>query len=99
VHRAGQYDVRERGEPTPVLLPLPASDLLTDPHAPAGGPVHQLQPTAIPPDGLRVQRRAMLARSVTGEPVLWTQRRREPLITPPTFALRFDLLNQDQPVP
>jgi hypothetical protein len=85
--------------PTPVLLPPPASDLLTDPHAPAGGPVHQLQPAAIPPDGLRVQRRAMLARSVTGEPVLWTQRRREPLITPPTIALRFDLLNQDQPAP
>ena len=51
------------------------------------------------PDGLRVQRRAMLARSVTGEPVLWTQRRREPLLTPPTFALRFDLLRQDQPAP
>jgi hypothetical protein len=49
------------------------------------------------PDGLRVQRRAILARSVTGEPLLWTQRRREPLITPPAFALRFYLMNQDQP--
>jgi hypothetical protein len=85
--------------PTAVPLPPPVSDLLTDPHAPADGPVHQLEPAAIPPDGLRVQRRAMLARSTTGEPVLWTQRRREPLLTPPTFALRFDLLRPDPPTP
>ena len=34
----------------------------------------------------------MLARSTTGEPLLWTQRRRMPMLTPPTFALRFDVL-------
>jgi hypothetical protein len=85
--------------PSPLLLPPPVSDLLADPRAPAGGPVHQLQPAAIPPDGLRVQRRAMLARSTAGQPVLWTQRRREPLQAPPTFALRFDLLQQDPPPP
>jgi hypothetical protein len=81
--------------PTPVLLPPPVSDLLSDPHALAGGPVHQLEPAAIPPDGLRVQRRAMLARATSGQPVLWTQRRRDLLISPPTFALRFDVLQQD----
>jgi hypothetical protein len=85
--------------PTPTLLPAPISDLLADPHAPAAGPVHQLEPAAIPPDGLRLQRRAMLARSTTGEPVLWTQRRRELLLTPPTFALRFDVLHPDPPTP
>jgi hypothetical protein len=85
--------------PTPTLLPAPISDLLADPHAPAAGPVHQLQPATIPPDGLRLQRRAMLARSTTGEPVLWTQRRRELLLTPPTFALRFDILHPDPPAP
>ena len=85
--------------PTPTLLPPPISDLLADPHAPAGGPVHQLEPATIPSDGLRVQRRAMLARSTTGEPVLWTQRRRELLLTPPTFALRFDIFQADPPPP
>ncbi len=85
--------------PTPTLLPAPISDLLADPHAPPGGPVHQLEPAAIPPDGLRVQRRAMLARSTTGEPVLWTQRRRDLLLSPPTFALRFDILQPNPPTP
>ena len=28
----------------------------------------------------------------TGEPVLWTQRRRDLLLAPPTFRLRFDVL-------
>lgn len=78
--------------PTPVLLPPPVSDLLYDPKAPPAGPVHQLEPAAIPPEGLRVQRRAMLARATTGEPVLWTQRRRDLLLAPPTFRLRFDVL-------
>jgi hypothetical protein len=80
---------------TPTLMPPPVSDLLADPKAPPGGPVHQLEPSAIPSDGLRVRRRAMLARSTSGEPVLWTQRRRDLLLAPPTFALRFDVLRQD----
>ena len=37
----------------------------------------------------------MLTRATSGEPVLWTQRRRQPLLTPPTFALRFDVLAPD----
>ena len=79
----------------PVLLPPPASDLLVDPTSGGQHPVHQLEPAAIPQDGLRVERRAILARSTTGEPLLWTQRRRMPMLAPPTFALRFDVL---QPV-
>jgi hypothetical protein len=85
--------------PEPALLDAPSSDLLADPNAPQGGPVHQLEPAAIPPEGLRVQRRAMLARSTTGDPVLWTQRRRDLLLAPPTFALRFDLLQPNPPTP
>jgi hypothetical protein len=83
--------------PTPALLPAPISDLLYDPKAPAAGPVHQIEPATIPPEGLRVQRRTMLGRASTGEPVLWTQRRRDLLLTPPTFALQFDVLEQDAP--
>ena len=81
--------------PTPALLPPPASDLLVDPTSGGQHPVHQLEPAAIPQDGLRVERRAILARSTSGEPLLWTQRRRMPMLAPPTFALRFDVL---QPV-
>ena len=83
--------------PTPQLLPPPISDLLADPKARPDDPVHQLEPAAIPAEGLRIQRRAMLARATTGEPVLWTQRRRDLLLAPPTFALRFDVLQRDAP--
>ena len=85
--------------PTPVRMPEPESDLLADPTfdgTDPNHPVHQLEPAAIPPDGLRVQRRAVLARATTGAPVLWTQRRRHPLLSPPTLRLRFDAM---QPVP
>jgi hypothetical protein len=81
--------------PTARLLPPPASDLLIDPRGGNGRPVHQLEPGAIPAEGLRVERRALLARSTTGEPLLWTQRRRQPLLTPPTFGLRFDVLQKN----
>ena len=80
----------------PTLLPPPVSDLLVDPRGGNGRPVHQLEPAAIPADGLRVERRAMLARSTKGEPLLWTQRRRQPLLTPPAFALRFDILQPSE---
>lgn len=82
--------------PTPTLLPPPVSDLLVDPHGGGGRPVHQLEPAALPGDGLRVERRASLARSTTGEPVLWTQRRRHRLSTPSAFGLRFDVLRPDE---
>jgi hypothetical protein len=44
---------------------------------------------------LRIERRAMLARATTGDPVLWTQRRRQPLLTPPTLGIRFDVLEPE----
>ena len=73
-----------------------SSDSLIDPASGGVHPVHQLEPAAIPQDGLRLERRAMLARATDGAPVLWTQRRRQPLLTPPALRLRFDTL---EPVP
>jgi hypothetical protein len=81
--------------PSPILLDPPASDLLFDPTASDTDPVHQLEPSAIPQDGLRVERRAILARAVNGDPILWTQRRRAPMLNPPALALRFDVLEPD----
>ena len=81
--------------PTAVLLPPPVSELLYDPTA-NGRPVHQIEPATIPQDGLRLERRAMLARGTDPAPVLWTQRRRQPLLTPPALRLRFDALNPSQ---
>lgn len=79
-----------------VLMPEAESDLLVDPAAGDTHPTHQLEPAAIPQDGVRVERRAVLARTTDGSPVLWTQRRRQPMLTPPALALRFDTM---EPVP
>lgn len=73
--------------PTPVLSPEPVSDLL---RGPAAGQPHEIEPAAVPGTGLRLVRRSMLARRTDGTPVLWTQRRTEPLLTPPALRLRWD---------
>jgi hypothetical protein len=84
---------------TAVLLPPPESDLLLDPASGGVHPVHQVEPATIPPDGVRLERRAMLAGRTDGSPVLWTQRRRLPLLTPPALRLRFDVLEPVLPEP
>lgn len=76
------------------LMPAAESDLLVDPASGGVHPVHQIEPGAIPSTGLRLERRAVLARRSDGSPVLWTQRRRLPLLTPPATALRFDALEE-----
>ncbi|MBB5079310.1 hypothetical protein [Nonomuraea endophytica] len=82
-HRAADLSGAE-----PAPMPDPRTDLLSD----AGARPHVIEPGAIPVDGARLERRAMLARATTGDPVLWTQRRRTPLLTPPAIRLRFDAL-------
>ena len=76
-------------------MPEPISDLLRGPGVEGTRPLHHIEPAAIPSGGVRVQRKAMLARATTGEPVLWTQRERLPLLIPPALALRFDELRAD----
>ncbi|WP_432513065.1 hypothetical protein [Kineococcus sp. SYSU DK001] len=83
--------------PTAVLLPEAESDLLVDPASGGVHPTHQLEPAAVPQDGVRVERRAVLARATDGSPVLWTQRRRQPLLTPPALRLRFDTVEAVPP--
>ena len=75
-------------------MPAPTSSLLLDPGAPPAGPVHQLEPSTIPVTGLRLDRRFVLGRRTDGQPVLWLQRRRLPLVGPPVSNLRFDVLEQ-----
>ena len=53
---------------------------------------HEIAPWRLPPTGLKLETRPMLARTVSGQPVLWVQRLRLPLLSPPTSGLRFDAL-------
>jgi len=84
----------------PQLLPEARAHLLqarptTRPHAdgrPAATPIHRLQPTAIPATGVRLLRRTKLVRDIHGNPVLWTERSRQPLKAIPANRLGFDAL-------
>jgi hypothetical protein len=82
----------------PTLAPPPVSALLLDRAAPAGGPVHQIEPATVPTTGLRLDRRFVLGRGTDGRPVLWLQRRRQPLLGPPVSNLRYDVLEAGLPV-
>ncbi|HEV2951754.1 MAG TPA: hypothetical protein VGZ51_06600, partial [Actinomycetota bacterium] len=74
--------------------PGPKSRLLRNPAAGPNDPFHEIAPGAIPRSGIRIDRRYVLGRRVDGQPVLWVQRRRSPLFTPPASALRFDALEE-----
>jgi hypothetical protein len=77
------------------LMPEPVLDLLEDPKADpdAGDPVHWIDPTVVSTEGLRLERRYVLARATDGRPVLWSERRRLPASVPPGFAPVFDVLD------
>jgi hypothetical protein len=74
-----------------VLTPEPATELLLDPASGGTHPIHQLEPAAVPTDGLTLERRAVLGRRTDATPVLWVQRRRSPLAGPPVLNLQFDV--------
>ncbi|WP_049561973.1 hypothetical protein [Nonomuraea sp. SBT364] len=62
------------------------------------GKGHVLAATAVPNQGMRLERRYVLARDTEGKPVLWRQRRRLPLLAGPVSHLRFDLLQESPPL-
>lgn len=61
------------------------------------GQGHVLQAHAVPYQGVRLERRYVLARGTDGRPVLWRQRRRVPLLAGPTSHLRFDVFSETPP--
>jgi hypothetical protein len=76
----------------PELLPSARAEVLRV-HDDGGQEiVHEIAPATVPSMGIVLERRYMLARDVDGAPVLWLQRQRMPLISPPGRALRFDVL-------
>lgn len=60
---------------------------------------HRLDLHAVPYQGLRLERRYVLARGTDGRPVLWRQRRTAPLLAPPASHLRFDVLKEAEEEP
>jgi hypothetical protein len=79
----------------PDLLPEPRASALYDRTASAADPAHQIEPATVPVNGMRLERRMMLARGSDGQPVLWAQRRRLPLLAPPGMRIRWDCLSSE----
>ena len=81
----------------PVPMPPPRAQVLQ-----AGTPeerkIHEVLPMAIPSNGIEIERRWMLARDMNGNPVLWIQRQRKPLRTPPARRLRFDVMEEQRSI-
>jgi hypothetical protein len=76
----------------PALMPEARATVLYDNAASGQMPAHQIEPSTIPINGLRLERRMMLARGTDGRPVLWAQRRRLPLLAAPALRLEWDRL-------
>jgi hypothetical protein len=57
-------------------------------------PLHTIAPLAVPTNGIEIERRWMLARDMDGRPVLWLQRQRRSLLSPPARRLRFDVMEE-----
>jgi hypothetical protein len=83
--------VADLSQSPPVTRPGPRSELL------GAGSGQVLAASAVPNQGLRLERRHMLARGTDGRPVLWRQRRRLPVLAGPVSHLRFDLLREREP--
>lgn len=82
--------------PTPRPRPGPRSRLIGGPSRSGAGRGHTIDANALPSSGVRLQRRAMLARDTEGRPVLWIERRALPLLGPPTSHLRFDVFAENE---
>ena len=78
---------------TPKPMPFPQAEVLR-PGLPGNRVIHEIDPAAVPANGIAVERRWMLARDTEGHPVLWLQRQRKPLIAPPARRIRFDVLEE-----
>lgn len=81
-----------KAAPPGALTPAPIALLLHNPRRGDGEPMHHVEPAAIPTAGLRLDRRYTLARRTDGALVLWMQRQRLPLFSPPANGLRFDVM-------
>jgi hypothetical protein len=90
VRRFLQYGLADLSGQRPVPLPRPEAETLRG-GVPGQRTLHELAPAAIPAQGVEVERRWQLARDLNGRPILWFQRQRKPLRTPPARLLRFDV--------
>lgn len=78
--------------PIPQPRPGPVSRLIGGPSGAGVGRGHEIAGPAIPSSGIRLQRRARLARDTEGNPVLWVERCVVPVAGSSISHLRWDVL-------
>lgn len=89
-HILTQHRLADLSLKTPKPFPPAAAEVLRA----ANGATHQIDPVAIPSNGIEIARRWNLARDMNGLPVLWIQRQRSPLMAPPARRLLFDVMEE-----
>jgi hypothetical protein len=89
--RLVQRHLADLSRQKPTLMPAPQAEVL-QPEIPAQP--HTIAPLAVPSNGVEVERHWMLARDMKGQPVLWIQRQRRSLLSPPARRLRFDVMEE-----
>lgn len=89
-----QRRLADLGRENPELLPAATAQVLRA-FTSAGEVVHEISPATIPAIGVTLERRALLARDVRGNPLLWIRRQRMPFLAPPGRRLRFDVMAED----
>jgi hypothetical protein len=89
--RLVQRSLADLSRQKPTRMPAPEAAVL-QPNPPRE--LHQIVPLAVPSNGVEVERRWMLARDMSGGPVLWIQRQQRPLLSPPGRRLRFDVMEE-----
>lgn len=90
-----QAVLADLGGPVPRARPGPVSRLIGGPSGSGVGRGHTIAATAVPSSGVRLRRRAMLARDTFGRPVLWVERSVVPVAGPPTSHLRWDVMAEE----
>jgi hypothetical protein len=93
-----QHGFADLSRTTPHPMPYPAAETLLA-GTPEARELHQIVPAAIPSNGVVIERRWVLARDIDGHPVLWLQRQRKPLLSPPGRIVRFDVLEEHRALP
>ena len=79
----------------PRVMPRPQAEVMKDSADPDR--LHRISPVVVAQGGFELERRWQLARDMQGKPVLWIQRQRRNLRTPPARTLRFDLMIETTP--
>jgi hypothetical protein len=91
-----QRGLADYSQQLPKPMPHPDAEVLKA-GTRAAPKLHRVSAVAMARGGLELERRWQLARDMRGRPVLWIQRQRRILRTPPARTLRWDLMEESAP--